>query len=161
MSPNGAGSDPDRLGWIWSGPAQPASPLLWTNGRPGRPVTEILQKRHMSNTCSFSHHLCQSHGGRGGREGEDVCHVPGVNSASLTCWTLEAAHLNTRRQLRRGGRRIWMWQFSHSFKSFSNITPLSPLQPPSSTYFKMWTCQNNTSVSNLMWLYISFLFLNQ
>jgi len=82
MSSSGAGSDPDWFGLIWSGPVRPASPLLWTNGRPGRSVTEILQKRHMRDTCSFSHHLCQSHRDRkGGCESR----VPGVNSASHTC----------------------------------------------------------------------------
>lgn len=40
------GQDPIQIGLIWSGPVRPASPLLWTNGRPRRPVTEILQKRH-------------------------------------------------------------------------------------------------------------------
>ena len=75
MSPNGAGSDPDCHGFIWSGLVLCDPPPLscgWM-GMPGRPVTEILQKRHMRDTCSFSHHLCQSHGGRrGGREGGGV-----------------------------------------------------------------------------------------
>lgn len=62
---------------VWSGlfPVRPTSPLLWTNGRPGRSVTEILQKRHMRDTCSFSHHLCQLDGDRreGGVSGCESC----------------------------------------------------------------------------------------
>lgn len=67
MSPNEAGSDPDWLGWIlvWTGPVCLASLLLWTNGRLGRSVTEILQKRHMRDTRSLSRHLCQSQGWEG------------------------------------------------------------------------------------------------
>lgn len=144
--PNGAGSDPDCLagsGLVWSGPVRPASSLLWTNGRPGRPVTEILQKRHMRDTCSFSRHLCQSHGDGG------MCHVPGVNCASHTyllnvrsCIFIQPPPAEERREE----------VLNVAFQSFIQVffKHRSPLQLPSSTYFKMWTSQSNTSMSNLM-----------
>lgn len=87
------GQDWSRLsafGLVWSGPVRSTSPLLWTNGRPGRPVTEILLKRHMRDTCGFSHHLVSHKEDR--KEGR-VCRVLWVNSFSHTCWTLDAAYL--------------------------------------------------------------------
>lgn len=93
---------PSRLAWlelVWSGPvwfssAWPASLLLWTNGKHGRPVTEILQKRHMRDTCSFSH-LYGSHGDRkdkGGVRGFDslewtVSHVPAEENRRVCIFT--------------------------------------------------------------------------
>lgn len=59
-----------RWNLVWSGPVRPASSLLWTNGRPGRPVTEIFQKRHETPAVS---HICQSHRTR--REGGGRCVV--------------------------------------------------------------------------------------
>lgn len=103
---------PSRLAWlelVWSGPvwfssAWPASLLLWTNGKHGRPVTEILQKRHMRDTCSFSH-LYGSHGDRKEKGG-----VGGLIPWSelwvtyLLKRTEESAYLHSHHQLT-GGRR--------------------------------------------------------
>lgn len=143
MSPNGAGSDPDCRGFIWSGLVLRDLPPLSCGrmGRPGRPVTEILQKRHIRDTCSFSHHLCQSHReGREGKGGEGevevcLCRVPGVNSASHTCWTLEIAYLYDLCQLS-GRGRIWGYEcvsvvhsrlFQTSFPSFLFSSPQAPI----------------------------------
>lgn len=131
MSPNG---DRIRSRLVWSGLILCDPPPL-SCGRMGGPVVQLLKysRKDTRDTCRFSHHLCQSQG----TGGEGECRVPGVNCASHTCWTLEAAYFYCHHQLRRGGRRFWMWHFSCSFKSF---VPLSRLQPPSSTIFKMWTC---------------------
>lgn len=137
------------LDLVWFCPARPASPLLWMNGRPARPVTEILQKRHMWDTCCFSHHLCQSHGDwRGGGGGgvscpwSKLCHTYLLNVRScIFIWPPPAEE--------GGGSEC-------GFSSFSNIvSPSLFFNHPQAPIFKM--C--NTSMSSLMW-HILFLFLN-
>lgn len=122
-----------KWGGIWSRPVW--FDLVWSCGTrlpspvddwEARPLSywntpEKTHERHLQFlTSSFVSHTGTG-GGRGG-----VNRVPGVNSVSHTCWTLDAAYLYGRRQLRRGGRRFWMLHFNCSFKSFSNIVP-SPL----------------------------------
>lgn len=74
-----------RLIWVWSclvPCVPPAFPLLWTNGRPHRSVTEILQKGARETSAVFHTILSVAQGGRG------VCvyvFVPEVNSFSQTC----------------------------------------------------------------------------
>lgn len=152
MSPDG--SNPDCHDWTRSGFVLCDLPPL-SCGWMGGLFAQLLKysRKETCVTCCFSHHLCQSHRDRGGGWG-GCRRVPGVNSATHACWPLGAAYLHGRRQLR-GGRRFWMWLFGF-IKSFSNIVPLHPLLPPSSTYFKMWTCQSNASMSNLMWLIYIF-----
>lgn len=130
-----------RLPWFYlvrSGPAWPASPLLWTNGEAGSPsywnTPEKTHKRHLQFLTSS---LSVTQGRKGG-EGEVevcLCRVPGVNSASHTCWTLEIAYLYDLCQLS-GRGRIWGYEcvsvvhsrlFQTSFPSFLFSSPQAPI----------------------------------
>lgn len=127
-----------RLDLVWSCATRLPSPVdEWE-----APAAQLLKysRKDTWETPAVSHNIFVSH--TGGQEGGGLC-VPAVNSASHTCWTF--AYLYGRCQRRRGGRR------------FQTLFPSPLFSHFSSTCFKTWTCQSNTSMSNLMWLYI-FLF---
>ena len=120
MSPIAEGSDPARLGWIRSGPVRPASPLLWTNGRPRPPsYWNIPEKTHERHLQFLTTSLSVTRGNR--REGG--LRVPAVNSASHTCWTLERCGVFIR-PLPAEERREEVLNVA-----FQTSFPLSPLQP--------------------------------
>lgn len=97
------------LDLVW---LSPPSPLLWMNGRPGCPVTEILLKRHeWDSCCCLSHHLCQSPG-----DIKTVC-ASCPWSVKHTCWIFQVAYLYSLCQLWRGARIFRMSGFFSNFLS--------------------------------------------
>lgn len=98
VRPDWEGSFPASPVWIWSG-SDPPSPLLWMNGRPGCPLTQMLLRRHeWDSCCCLSHHLCQSPG-----DMKTVC-ASCPWTVKHTCWIFQVAYLYSLCQLWRGAR---------------------------------------------------------
>lgn len=148
-----------RLSWldlVWSC----AAFLPLSCGRMGGLVAQLLKysRKDTRGTPAVSHIfiIFVSFTGAGGRG--RLCRVPGVNSASHTCWTLEAAYLNGCFQLWRGRRLNVALHFIQVIFFFKHF----PLFSCPQAHILTWTCQRNTSMSSLMWFkHIFFLFLNQ
>ena len=94
-------------GQVWSCVTRLPSPVdEW-----GCLVAQLLKysRKDTWETPAVSHIIFVSHTGEeggGGRGEVCLCRVPGVNSASHTCWTLEVAYLYNLRQL--SGRGVNM-----------------------------------------------------
>lgn len=157
MSPSEAGSDPDRFDLVWF----LCDPPPLSCGRMGGQAAQLLKysRKDTWETPAVSHIIFVSHTGTGGEGGRgcdscpwsELCLTYLLNVTSCTFILLPPAE--ERRE------EVLNVSFQLFIQVFFKQSSLFPLQPRSSTYFKMWTCQSNTSMSNLMWLNFFFLSL--
>lgn len=152
-----------KWGGIWSRPVW--FDLVWSCGTrlpspvddwEARPLSywntpEKTHERHLQFlTSSFVSHTGTG-GGRGGSEScpwSELCVTYLLNVRR--CIFIRPPPAEERRE------EVLNVAFQLFIQVFFKHCSLSPLQPPPSTYFKMWTCQSNTSMSNPMWLNIFF-----